>query len=459
MAFDDDKIRIEVDGAQASAQLDALAKEVSELEAELKMLNSTAGVTSVEIEGTTRRLGEAREKFAEASEGAKTFEEGATGAGLSVKEMTKSIGAGLSILSILRDNFKALDPVLERNAQLLREYAVQAGASGATIDAMSLAMDSFIHPSKIMENAIKATAEGAKLLQENLVGASTVIANVSDTIPQMLAKIDAARKASEEQNKEGKKSEEDAAKSLAKEEEALEKAAVKSSQERAKAETKAAEEVVAALAKQEASFLKMLEDTNKFVAERDKILNAPNQGFDSSQDASKAKQDLAGLNQQIKAIQDSPIVTEDQDQQLRDLQRQARAAADDLRDLSGVYTLSAMNGEELAQKQNAAWEKYYAIRHANDAIVQRNVDKDLRALGEQTDAVGELGDSAAGAAGAFSDVADAAGSVGDEAKKGTDKAKEGLAGMVDGLNEALPLAKELRGVLQEIVTLGSQADI
>jgi len=373
--------------------------------------------------------------------------------------MTKSIGAGLSILSILRDNFKALDPVLERNAQLLREYAVQAGASGATIDAMSLAMDSFIHPSKIMENAIKATAEGAKLLQENLVGASTVIANVSDTIPQMLAKIDAARKASEEQNKERKKSEEDAAKSLAKEEEALEKAAVKSSQERAKAETKAAEEVVAALAKQEASFLKMLEDTNKFVAERDKILNAPNQGFDSSQDASKAKQDLAGLNQQIKAIQDSPIVTEDQDQQLRDLQRQARAAADDRRDLSGVYTLSAMNGEELAQKQNAAWEKYYAIRHANDAIVQRNVDKDLRALGEQTDAVGELGDSAAGVAGAFSDVADAAGSVGDEAKKGTDKAKEGLAALLEGAEEAKPLLVEIRNLLQEIVTLGSQADL
>ena len=56
-------------------------------------------------------------------------------------------------------------------------------------------------------------------------------------------------------------------------------------------------------------------------------------------------------------------------------------------------------------------------------------------------------------------MADAAGSIGDEAKKGTDKAKAGLAGMVEGLEEAIPLAEQLKGILQEIVTLGSQADI
>ena len=456
---DDERIRIEVDGAQAGAQLEALAAEVRALEAELEELNNTAGVTNAEIEGTTRRLGEAREKFAEASENAKTFEERATGAGFSVKEMTKSIGAGVSILAILRDNLKALEPVLQRNKDLLIEQATAAGADKETLDGLSLTMDSLIHPTHFLENAVKATAEAMQLLAEKTEGASTVVANTAETIPQMLAKINEARKKAEQENKDGKKEEEDAAKSLAKEEEALEKAAVKSAEERAKAEAKAAEQIVADLAKQEAAFSKMLEDTAKYVAERDKILNAPNKGFDSSQDNSKASEDLASLNKQIKEIQDSPLVSPEQSNQLLDLRRKAVEAARAVSDLGQSYTLANMNGEELAIKQNAAWEKYYAIRHRGDAIVQRNVDANLRSLEDQTQAVGDLSDVAEEASGFFEDLADAAGSLGDKSKRGAEKGKEGLDKLNEGFNEAIPLATQLRDLLQEIVTLGSQADI
>lgn len=533
MAFDDDKIRIEVDGAQASAQLDALAKDVSDLEAELEKLNNTAGVTSVEINSTTKRLDEARGKYQDAAEAADEYARANEDATKQTKGLIEQVGGVGPLLGIITGTFIASYKATRNAIEALKDYGVNidevtsklwennetfklvsqaiidhnvgmkedadttqelANANNILTKRFGESYDSIEAAREALERHSRAAYDDAKALEAAsaaIFGNTKKIESHSGAVLLAVQHMLDLGNATEEQMQRGKKAvqdaideqlvafgkvdpalaelaarigassslQEDAAKSLAKEEEALEKAAVKSAQERAKAETKAAEEVVAALAKQEASFLKMLEDTNKFVAERDKILNSPNQGFDSSQDAGKAKDDLAGLNRQIKAIQDSPIVTEDQDQQLRDLQRQARAAADELRDLSGVYTLAAMNGEELAQKQNAAWQKYYAIRHANDAIVQRNVDKDLRALGEQTDAVGELGDSAAGVAGAFSDVADAAGSVGDEAKKGTDKAKEGLSGMVDGLNEALPLAKELRVVLQDIVMLGSQADI
>ena len=459
MAFDDDKIRIEVEGAQAAAQLEALAGEVRDLEAELETLNNTAGVTNAEINGTTRRLEEARGKFDEASKNVQEFERSTAGADFSVQGLTKSIGAGVSIIAILRDNLKALEPVMQRNKDLLIEQATAAGADRETLDGLGLAMDSLIHPTHFMANAITATAEGMKLLAERAEGTSGVVANVSMSIPEMLAKIDAARKKSEEENKVGKKSEEDAAKSLAAEEEALEKAAVKSADERAKAEAKAAADVVAALAKQEEAFNKMLADTAKYVAERDKILNAPNKGFDGSPDKSGAAKSLAGLKEQIKEIQDSPLVSPEQANQLQDLRRQASEAARAVADLGQVYTLANMNGEELAQKQNAAWEKYYALRHANDAIVQRNVEADLRALGDQNDAVAELADSADSAAGSFGDLADAAGSLGDESKKGAEKGKEGLDKLNEGFTQAIPLAEQLRGILQEIVMLGAQADI
>lgn len=454
MAFNDDKIRIEVEGAQAAAQLEALAKEVQDLEAELETLNNTAGVTNAEIEGTTRRLGEAKAKFAEASEATDGFGKSTDGAGLSVKEMTKSIGAGLSILSILRDNFKALEPVLERNAQLLREYAVQAGASGETIDALSLAMDSFIHPSHIMENAIKATAEGAKLLQENIVGASEVIANVSDTIPQMLAKINEARKAAAEENKGSKKEEEDAAKSLAKEEEALEKAAVKSAEERAKAEAKAAAEIVATLEKERAALdAKLAQDEARLA----KALGAGGK-IDTSGEADAAKQDIAALRQEIKRLENQPMLDPAEQNKLNELKDQAAQAAASVRDLGKVFTQTAddfLTESEAADAAGAAWDVY------GDRLqrAQNRHEDAIRTTEDADRALFEFGETATDAAIAAEDVAAAAGSIGDEAAKGADKGKEGLDKMTAGLQEAIPLAEQLRDLLQQIVTLGSQADI
>jgi hypothetical protein len=82
-----------------------------------------------------------------------------------------------------------------------------------------------------------------------------------------------------------------------------------------------------------------------------------------------------------------------------------------------------------------------------------------QAVSDTGDAYQFLGDQAEAATDAAEGVADAGAAIGDETKKGTDEASEGLDKMKAGLEEAIPLAETLRGILQEIVTLGAQADI
>jgi hypothetical protein len=413
-------------------------------------------VNAAQGEAALRALGQAG---VEASTGVESLGTAAAKSEVHLKDLTRNIGAGISLMSILRENLDALKPALEGLGEGIKFAATQAGASNETVTNLGRALDSLIHPSHIAANAIESLQVAWLKFQEEVVGSSTVIPHNVKTIEESLSALAAARKNAATQQAEGLAAEQQSLDETAKAEAALEAAAVKSAEERAKAEAKAAADVVEALAKQEEAFNKMLADTANYVAERDKILNAPNKGFDGSPDKSGAAKSLAGLKEQIKEIQDSTLVSPEQANQLQDLRRQAIEAARAVSDLEQSYTLANMNGEELAQKQNAAWEKYYALRHANDAIVQRNVDADLRALWDQNEAVAELADSADSAAGSFGDLADAAGSLGDESKKGAEKGKEGLDKLNDGFNEAIPLATQLRDLMQEIVTLGSQADI
>ena len=451
---DDENIRLQVDSAEARAQLAALEQEVHQLEAELETLNNTAGVTNAEIEGTTRRLGEAKAKFAEASEQAAKFDTNTQGATLSVKEMTKSIGAGLSVLSILRDNFAALDPVLERNAQLLKELAVQNGASKETVDALALAMDSFIHPSHIMENAIKATVEAADILAESLTGASTVVANVSDTIPAMLEKIAEARNKAAAENVDSKKAEEDAAKALAKEEAELEAAAVKAADARAKAEAKAAEEIVAALEKERVALdAKIAQDE----ARLEKSLAAGGK-IDTSKDADAAKQGVKDLRDEIKRLENQPMLDSAEQNKLNELKDQAAQAAASVQDLGKVFTQTAddfLTEAEATDAGAAAWDLY---RDRVDKAALAHDDA-MRSTDEAAASLSDFTDTADDAASALEDVGDAASSIGDEAKKGTDKAKEGFDKLNEGADEVIPKLETIKGLLADIQAAAAAVDL
>jgi len=532
MAFDEDKIRIEVEGAQAAAQLEALAEDVRLLEEHLASLDAAGSKSGVEFENVSAKLGEAKAKFFEASEATKTFEQSATGADLSLKGMTKSIGAGLSILSILRDNLQALEPVQKALAENFRAGAIEAGVNSETLDNVTRSLDSLIHPSHIAKNAVEALSiafeKGAKLAHEwglgnkeaaetaaqawaNAVGpvyaaiqaqeklnaavfgSKKEIASFSDAVIQSVGALLRHGDATEEQMARARESiqkaiddeltafgrvppalqaladqlgvvrslQEDAAKSLAKEEEALEKAAVKSAQERAKAEQKAADEIAKAMAAE----MKALDDNIKKTEEawqahlkrqeekqKQKIEESAKPVVDEN---TKAVEELDKAKKEFNA---SPIVDQNQIDNLDRLKDATRGAGFEFGKINdqvffgnGLWSDAA----DAAEGANLAFDRYIALAKKNYEVT----DRANAAILDGTDGLDDFGAAAEDAAGALGDASDSLGALGDKAKKGTDKASEGLDKMKGGLEEAIPLAETLRDILQEIVALGAQADI
>jgi len=246
------------------------------------------------------------------------------------------------------------------------------------------------------------------------------------------------------------KSQEEATKSA----QELQEAGVKSAEERAKAEAKAAEEVVAALEKERIALDAKLEQDEARLA---KSLGAGGK-IDTSGEADAAKSDIANLRQEIKRLENQPMLDPAEQNKLNELKDQAAQAASAVRDLGKVFTQTAddfLTEGEAANAAGDAWAVY------GDRLEQAQLRHEaaIRSTEDADSALSDFTSTADDAAGALSDAADAAGSLGDESERGTDKAKEGLSGMVDGLNESIPLAKELRDVLSEIVALGAQADI
>lgn len=234
----------------------------------------------------------------------------------------------------------------------------------------------------------------------------------------------------------------------------LEAAGVKSAEERAKAEQKAADEIVAALAKEKAALdAKLAEDEARLA----KSLGAGGK-IDTSGDADAAKQGVKDLRDEIKRLENQPMLDPDEVNRLNDLKDAAGRAAAAARDLGDVFTVTAddfLTEGEAADAAGAAWD-VYRDRIDKAAIAHEEA---LRSTEDADAALTDYAATADDAAGSLTDAADAAGSLGDEAKKGTDKAADGLGKMKGGLEEAIPLAEQLRGILQEIVTLGAQADI
>lgn len=246
------------------------------------------------------------------------------------------------------------------------------------------------------------------------------------------------------------RSQQDAAKSA----QELEEAGVKSAEERAKAEAKAAEEIAAALERErQALDAKLAQDEARLA----KSLGAGGK-IDTSGDADAAKQGVKDLRDEIKRLENQPMLDPAEQNKLNELKDQAAQAAASVRDLGKVFTQTAndfLTEGEAADAAAAAWDVY---RDRVDKAALAHDDA-LRSTEDADAALADFTDTADEAASSLGDVADAAGSLGDESKKGAEKGKEGLDKLKDGFTEAIPLAEQLRDVMQEIVTLGSQADI
>lgn len=375
-------------------------------------------------------------------------------AGLSIKDMTRNIGAGISILSILRDNLEALKPALDEVGTAIQFAATSAGANSETVAHLGRAMDSLIHPSHIAANAVASIQEAWTKFKESIVPDSTVITSNVRTIEESLTALAAARKAAAAEQASSLEDEQKALAETAKSEAALEAAAIKSSEERAKAEAKAAEEIAAALERErQALDAKLAEDEARLA----KSLGAGGK-IDTSGEADAAKAGVKDLRDEIKRLENQPTLDPDELNKLNELKDRAAQAAAEVRDLGNVFTQTAddfLTEGEAANAAGDAWAVY------GDRLQQAQLrhEEAIRSTEDADAALSDFTATADDAAGSLTDAADAAGSLGDEAKKGTDKAADGLGKMKGGLEEAIPLAEQLRGILQEIVTLGAQADI
>ena len=91
----DEVLRIQVDSSQAIGALASVQQEIKDLEKELETLNSTTGVTNAELEGTAKRLEEARGKFDDLS---KTVAENAEAPVILRQDAVASLSIGVERL-------------------------------------------------------------------------------------------------------------------------------------------------------------------------------------------------------------------------------------------------------------------------------------------------------------------------------------------------------------------------
>lgn len=506
---DDEVLRIGADTSGAVAGFDRLGNEVRELEAELKTLNETEGVTNAEIEGTTRRLEEAKEKFAEAGQEVEKFnatqEEGGkkTGGladkyvtlGLKVfgaRQVLMALGDAMKSVAIATDSYSgatkdAIDEVGNlassiASLDLVGTSAALGRLTGQTIAwaeglndsalafgnlADAKAAFDFAQTLSLQNDLVQSHKEEVEALNKKSealsreIGVQTQAGEVQKYIRDaVLETLDAYAKAGEEVPANlaaqaaalGIVSTEQA--KTAASAEKLEAVSVAGSDNRATAEEAAAARIIAALdAESKAADAKLAADEARLAA-----LLAKGDKIDTSQQTSAAKEELRQLQQQIKALENTPLISPDELNKLNEMKDRAAALKREVSDLNNVFTQTAddfLTESEAADAAGEAWDVY------GDRLEQAQIrhERALNEFGGATDIFDDVASSADDAAESFGDVADAGADIGKKTKKGADAASEGIDKMKEGLEEAIPLAETLRGILQEIVALGAQADI
>lgn len=101
--------------------------------------------------------------------------------GVSIKDLTKGIGGGISAFAILRQNVSDLGPVLDKLGTSVAKLVAGENATAAETEAITTKFKALINPGKIVASIIadfalanEKAAESLKGLAEEMVGASSV---------------------------------------------------------------------------------------------------------------------------------------------------------------------------------------------------------------------------------------------------------------------------------------------
>lgn len=509
---DDETIRIRVDAAQASAAVDAFQKEVRELEAELKTLNSTAGVTNAEINGTTRRLEEAKGKLEEASKAVRDNasaqeESGKETKGLSDKyvqlglkvfgarQVLMSLGSAMKSVAQATGSYSgatkdAIDQVsnlassvasldLEGTAAALGQLTGQTIAWAQGINEVNVQLGNLADKdaagefAKILK-AQNALVQGHANEVDALNNKATVLSReialqqqsgevqkfVRDAVQETLdayGKAGAAvpQKLAEQAAALGivSKAQAEAAESSAK----LEEAGVKSAEERAKAEAAAAESIKKSLEEQRVAREAMLAQLDAEILAAEERLKKQTTGGTVVEEflPEGAPEEVKALKDEMRSLENQPFLDSGQQQRVEELKNKIADAGSQILKTYGVWKATNEMADGTHEAFNAAWDAYIARLNKSE-VQHQNVMDDLQRLEGGYD---DLGGTVDDVGGSFEDIAEAAGDLGKEAKKGTDAAKEGLDGLKAGAKEALPVLLEIEAVLGRIKQAASEVEL
>lgn len=187
---EDVTLSVGADTGKARADMASLRKVVEEFfsslglgKAEAKAFAEAYAIEFTKVGASTEeakaRLEELRPELSKLAEEARTAGSGTGEFSFNLKDMAKNVGAGISVLGVLRENLQDLAPILERNGELLGDLAVSAGADEKTLNGLSLALDTLLHPTHAIANANKAAAEASRIVADAYVGETEVVSNLT----------------------------------------------------------------------------------------------------------------------------------------------------------------------------------------------------------------------------------------------------------------------------------------
>jgi len=444
---DDETIVIRVDSKQAEAALKALGDAGIQTGKDLETIGDDGGAN-------VQSLGN---KSAEATPKMEGFGKSAQNAGLNVKDLTKSIGAGISIIGILQENLRALEPALEKVGNGIKFAFESAGADKETMTNLGRALDSLIHPSHIAANAVESLEVGWRKLIDTMEESSTVVPRNSKSIEDSLAILKAAREQAAEATEESSATEEKALRDVQKAEEDLEKAAIRSAEERAKAEAAAAESIKQSLEAQRVAREAMLAQLDAEILAAEERLKKQTTGGTVVEEflPEGAPEEVKALKDEMRSLENQPFLDSGQQQRVEELKNKIADAGSQILKTYGVWKATNEMADGTHEAFNAAWDAYIARLNKSE-VQHQNVMDDLQRLEGGYD---DLGGTVDDVGGSFEDIAEAAGDLGKEAKKGTDAAKEGLDGLKAGAEEVIPLLEQINGLLAEIKQAASEVEL
>ncbi len=474
---------------EARAEVDRLGRELDELKAsgaatneELDRLEKELGEAEERYRSTAKAAGEFSASQREAAEDIKRTADQTRGFGGNIRTLDQAIdahvpklGKWLGTLGLAAETFEIFYTKTRKVIDLLKEVG---------IDVDDLTQDFLEFQDGVAKKLADAFSGGAVSAAE-LRRESIELANAQNILQKRYGDtattLEEARKKLEEHARAEAESEAAAlalAEASTKSGEAADKAAdqaAKAAEKRAKAEEEAAARTEAALAKEAAARQKAIADAEARLAKLQQQHAAENakSGQGGANPLQQMEESAAALREEIKGIEDSPVITLEQQNRLdeaknllSDLTREAENYSDVLTIVSEDHITEAQAAEQAA----AAWELWAASSRELEATLVsgqkasgEQAKKNREELEKMEKSINQgikgsfvdLGEAAEEAHKEIGGAAKGMEKLGDETKKlGDENGLETPTAQAKTFNEELTvsvsLAKELKAVLASI---------